>query len=74
VVDDLADQERQRSRVAFMLLHLSPEERVRCFNDALEKALAKRSDLDRAAPAVVAYVTAVLERIVELEQMPGGTA
>jgi hypothetical protein len=57
-----------------MLLHLSQEERVRCFNDALEQALAKRSDLDRLSPAVVAYVTAVLERIVELEQMPGGHA
>jgi hypothetical protein len=57
-----------------MLMHLSPEGRVRCFSEAVEKALAKRADLDRAAPAVVAYVTAVLERIVELEQMPGGHA
>jgi hypothetical protein len=57
-----------------MLLQLSPEERVRCFSEAVEKALAKRTDLDRAAPAVVAYVTAVLERIVELERTPGGTA
>jgi hypothetical protein len=70
-VAPLDDHERQRSRIAFMLMHLRPEDRVRCFSDALEKALATRTDLDRAAPTVVAYVTAVLERIVELEQMPG---
>jgi hypothetical protein len=57
-----------------MLMHMTPEARVRCFNDVLEQALAKRSDLDRLSPAVVAYATAVLERIVELERMPGGHA
>ena len=61
-------------QIAFALLHLSPEDRERCFNDAFAHVLAKHPDVTDPPPAFVNFIAAVYARIAELEQHPAGTA
>jgi hypothetical protein len=61
-------------QVAFVMLHLAPEDRERCFRDAFDQVLAKRPDLTEIPPDIVDFIAAVFERIAELEQLPVGRA
>jgi hypothetical protein len=70
----VTDIERQVDETAFAMLHLSPEQRDRCFMEAFNEAIARHPEVDYVPPLVVAYVAAVEKRIAELKQLPEGTA
>jgi hypothetical protein len=60
---------------AFMMLHLAPADRERCFCDAFNQALANHPEglTEHDLPRLAVFVAAVFRRIAEMEQR-GGTA
>ena len=60
--------------IAFRMLHLSPEDRERCFNDAFAYVQAKHPDMTDPPLSFVTFVAAVYRRIAELEQHAAGNA
>jgi hypothetical protein len=59
---------------AFAMLGLSPEQREQLFRGAFDQTLAKHPGLTDIPPSIVDFMAAVMQRVAEFEQLPGGTA
>ena len=71
---DISQIPQRIDETAFAMLHLSPEDRERCFNDAFAYVLAKHPEMIDPPPSFVLFVAAVYRRIAEFEAHPAGHA
>jgi hypothetical protein len=60
--------------VAFCLLHLSPDDRERVFQEAFEVVQIKRPGLTDIPLGIVDFMAAVFERVAQIEQLGIGHA
>jgi hypothetical protein len=71
----MLDVQQRIDELAFLMVHMSPDQRVQLFREAFERTSTKHPGLDGIPPSIVVFVAAVYQRIAELERLPpGGSA